>query len=97
MAYYSTLTWANPVLTDLERQILIPLFSEFAVELGVTGHEAEVLARFRADPRYQTLFAAAFAGEADPCTRGSIVKALASFSRSLISADSPAAESRTIP
>jgi cytochrome c peroxidase len=89
VAYYSTLTWANPVLTDLERQILIPLFSEFPVELGITGHEAEVLARFRADPRYQTLFAAAFPGEAEPFTWGNIVKALASFSRSLISADSP--------
>ncbi len=89
VAYYSTLTWANPVLTDLERQILIPMFSEFPVELGITGHEAEVLARFRADPRYQTLFAAAFPGEADPYTWGNIVKALASFSRSLISADSP--------
>lgn len=89
VAYYSTLTWANPVLTDLERQILIPMFSEFPVELGITGHEAEVLARFRADPQYQALFTAAFPDEADPYTWGNIVKALASFSRALISADSP--------
>jgi|YNPBryunderm2012_1023409.scaffolds.fasta_scaffold01680_6 cytochrome c peroxidase len=89
VAYYSTLTWANPVLTELERQILIPLFGEFPVELGITGHEDEVLARFRGDPQYQAMFAAAFPGEADPYTWGNIVKALASFNRALISANSP--------
>lgn len=89
VAYYSTLTWANPVLTDLERQILIPLFSEFPIEMGVTGHEAEVMARFQSDPAYQALFAAAFPAEAEPYTWGNIVKALASFNRALISADSP--------
>ncbi|NWF80902.1 MAG: di-heme enzyme [Chloroflexi bacterium] len=89
VAYYSTLTWANPVLTDLERQILIPMFGEFPVELGITGHEAEVLARFQGDPQYRAMFAAAFPGETDPYSWGNIVKALASFSRALISADSP--------
>ncbi|WP_205703954.1 methanobactin export MATE transporter MbnM [Candidatus Chloroploca sp. Khr17] len=89
VAYYSTLTWANPVLTDLERQILIPMFSEFPVELGITGHEAEVLARFQNNADYQALFAAAYPGESDPYTWGNIVKALASFNRALISADSP--------
>lgn len=89
VAYYSTLTWANPVLTDLERQILIPMFGEFPVELGITGHEAEVMARFQSDPQYQAMFAAAFPGETDPYNWGNIVKALASFNRALISADSP--------
>lgn len=89
VAYYSTLTWANPVLTDLERQILIPMFGEFPVELGITGHEAEVLARFQGDPRYQALFAAAFPDAPDPYTWGNIVRALASFNRALISSDSP--------
>jgi cytochrome c peroxidase len=88
VAYYSTLTWANPVLTDLERQILIPLFSEFPVEMGVTGHEAEVLARLRSDARYQTLFAEAFPDAADPYDWAYIVQALASFNRALISANS---------
>lgn len=48
VAYNSTLTWADPVLTELERQVIIPLFSEFPVEMGVTGHEEEVLARLQA-------------------------------------------------
>lgn len=89
VAYYSTLTWANPVLTDLERQILIPMFSEFPIEMGITGHEAEVLARFQQDQAYQQLFAAAFPNTPDPFTWDHIAKALASFTRALISADSP--------
>ncbi|NCC34952.1 MAG: di-heme enzyme, partial [Chloroflexia bacterium] len=61
------------------------MFSDFPVELGITGHEAEVLARFQNDADYQAFFAAAYPGEADPYTWGNIVKALASFNRALIS------------
>ena len=88
VAYNSTLTWANPVLTELERQVIIPLFSEFPVEMGVTGHEEEVLARLQADQRYQELFAAAFPAEAAPINYHNVVQALASFVRSLISGNS---------
>ena len=56
VAYYATLTWANPVLTELERQVLVPLFGEFPVEMGVTGREEEVLARLQENERYQELF-----------------------------------------
>lgn len=87
-AYSATLTWGNPVLDTLERQIPIPMFGEFPVELGVTGHEDTVLARFRDDPLYQELFAAAFPDDADPIGFGNINKALASFVRTLISGNS---------
>ena len=86
--YNATLTWANPVLTKLENQILIPIFGEEPIELGVTGDEDEVLARFANDADYAARFAAAF-DEPDPVTWGNVVKALASFSRALISGDSP--------
>ena len=88
VAYNSTLTWANPVLTELERQVVIPLFSEFPVEMGVTGHEEEVLARLQADRRYQELFAAAYPTETAPINYHNVVQALASFVRSLISGNS---------
>jgi cytochrome c peroxidase len=88
VAYNSTLTWANPVLTELERQVLIPLFAEFPVEMGVTGHEEEVLARLQADQRYQEMFAAAFPADAAPINYHNVVQALASFVRSLISGNS---------
>jgi cytochrome c peroxidase len=88
-AYTSKLTWANPNLDLLEQQIRIPLFGEFPVELGVTGHEDEVLARFADDPYYVELFSAAFPDEAEPVSFDSVVKALASFVRIMISGDAP--------
>ncbi|MEM9488653.1 MAG: cytochrome c peroxidase, partial [Myxococcota bacterium] len=54
--YGSTLTWASPLLLELEEQALVPMFGEFPVELGITGNEDEVLARFASDPLYADMF-----------------------------------------
>jgi cytochrome c peroxidase len=89
VAYNATLTWANPLLTNLEQQLLIPIFGEHPVELGATGQEDEILDRLRADARYPSLYAAAFPDDPDPITWDNTVRALASFSRALISGDSP--------
>ena len=86
IAYNKTLTWAHDGLTSIERQILLPMFGEFPVELGITGHEEEVLARFKAI-EYQALFAEAFPEQT--LSFDLIVKALASYVRSLISLNSP--------
>ena len=86
IAYNKTLTWAHDGITTLERQILLPMFGESPVELGITGHEAEVLARFN-NPAYQKLFERAF--EDQVLSFELIVKALASYVRSLISLNSP--------
>jgi cytochrome c peroxidase len=88
-AYNATLTWANPTLLVLERQIPIPIFGEFPIELGLTGYEEEALSRFHQDTLYQELFAAAFPDEEKPITFANITKALASFIRTLISGNSP--------
>jgi len=89
VAFNGTLTWANPALVRLEDQIPIPLFGEFPVEMGALGSESEILSRLRAEPRYAELFGNAFQGQDDPFTFGNIVFALASFSRALVSGDSP--------
>jgi cytochrome c peroxidase len=86
VAYNKTLTWAHDGITSLERQILLPMFSESPIELGITGHEAEVLARFNS-AEYKTLFALAFPEQT--VNFDLIVKALASYVRSLISLNSP--------
>ena len=88
VGYNPTLTWANPVLTSLERQIPVPMFGEFPIELGITGNEEGVLERFRTDEQYQQLFTAAFPDDEDPYTWQSIVYSLASFIRTLISGNS---------
>ena len=88
-AYNATLAWDEPELTRLEDQALVPMLATEPIELGIAGRETVVLARLRADARYRELFAAAFPDEADPFTLGHVVRALASFERTLISGDSP--------
>lgn len=83
--YAATLTHANFVLTDFERQALVPLFGEDPVEQGMSGRDALLLERLRAEPRYAPLFAAAFP---DGATLQSVVLALATFQRGLVSARS---------
>ena len=65
------------------------MFGEFPIELGITGHEEEVLARFSEDQRYQSLFKAAYPAEDNPITFGNIIHSLASFLRTIISGNSP--------
>ena len=89
VAYNPTLTWANPGLTGLEQQVLIPLFGEGPIELGLAGKEELALGVFKQDKRYQKLFKAAFPDDADPFTVNNVAKALASFSRTIISGRSP--------
>jgi cytochrome c peroxidase len=90
VAYNSTLTWANPSLLSLERQILVPLFGETPVEHGLNdANWPEAKRRVEKDPVYQRLFPKAFPGEATFFSKDQIVKALATFVRGLNSFDSP--------
>ncbi len=86
VAYNSAFTWAHNGLPHIEKQLLIPLFNEFPVELGVTGNENEILERLNTS-EYQSLFKSAFGNHVP--SFDFIVKALASFVRSLISFNSP--------
>lgn len=88
IAYNSVLTWAHPGMKKLEVQTLVPMFGERPVELGLSNKDKEVLNKLRSDPNYQKLFAAAF-DEKDSVNLKNITKAIASFERSLISANSP--------
>lgn len=89
IAYNKTLTWAHDGLTSIEQQLLLPMFSENPVELGITNHEATVLARFNT-AQYKALFQQAFPDHnGQHITYDLITKALASFVRSLISLQSP--------
>ncbi|WP_199589873.1 methanobactin export MATE transporter MbnM [Lujinxingia litoralis] len=89
VAWNPTYNWANPLVTTLEEQALTPLFGEHPVELGLAGREDEMLERFAAEPWYQTRFEQAFPDDPEPISVRNITYALASFERTLISADSP--------
>jgi len=90
IAYNKTLTWAHDGLTSLEQQILLPMFGEFPIELGITGNEKKVLERFNTS-KYSLLFNNAFPKEMlnEDVNFDMIVKALSSFVRSLLSLNSP--------
>lgn len=89
VAWNATYTWANPALVTLERQMEVPLFGDNPVEMGVNdGNRDAVLRRFASDPAYQRRFKAAFAGEQAPVTWPNLIKAIATFQRTLISGQS---------
>jgi cytochrome c peroxidase len=86
VAYNTTLTWANPALVTLEAQMAVPLFGTSPVEMGLNdGNKAKAMQRLRSDATYPAQFAAAFPADADPFQWGNVIKAIASFQRTLIS------------
>jgi cytochrome c peroxidase len=89
VGYSPLLTWANPSLSSLEEQALIPMLGSDPIELGLKGHEGKFLAAVGRDPVYQRLFPQAFPGENLPYTLTNVTKALASFERTIISMNSP--------
>jgi cytochrome c peroxidase len=89
VAYNVTYGWADPGLRTLEAQMLVPMFNEHPIELGIKGHEVEIVARFSSDHAMAGAFGPAFPDEPTPVSLQNIVKAIASFERTLVSADSP--------
>lgn len=84
VGWYAPLTWADPASRTLEAQALTPIVGDDPVEMGMTGHEAELARRLGANACYRKLFARAF-----PETRGridlpAVAKALAAFQRTIV-------------
>lgn len=92
VVYHATLTWANPSLVTLERQMETPLFAQDPIEMGVNdANQQEVLQRLRDDTtvgRYAERFALAFPGDPEPISWANVIRAISTFQRSLISGDS---------
>jgi cytochrome c peroxidase len=87
VAYASTLTWANPLMSALERQALVPMFGDAPVELGLSSI-AQIEDRLRGVAIYRESFRAAFPEAEQPITANNMNKALASFQRTLLSGGS---------
>ena len=89
-AYASPLTWSLGRVETIEEQLLGPMFGEAPIEMGISGNEAAIADRLRADPIYVELFSAAF--DAGSLTGQSVLDdvrfSLASFARSLVSENS---------
>jgi cytochrome c peroxidase len=89
VAYAEVLTWSNPTLTRLEDQALVPMFGDQPIELGLRAPDTGLLAAVRGADPYPRLFSRAYPDDGDPVTVANIVRALASFERSIVSARSP--------
>jgi len=92
VVYNATLTWANPSLVTLERQMETPLFGERPVEMGVDDSNKHAVLQRLIDDKgpagYPQRFATVFPGETQPVSWGNVIKAIAAFQRTLISGNS---------
>ena len=89
VGYFHPLTWADPSLTSLERQTLVPLTGTDPVEMGMAGQAATVAERLKSDDCYRQMFVAAFPEAGGRIDLDHVVKALAAFERTLLSYGSP--------
>ncbi len=89
VAYNASLNWADPQLHRLEDQMEIPMFALEPVEMGIMGHEEEVLTRLLGESRYGALFEVAFPEDSASINLENVILAIASFERTLISGSSP--------
>ncbi|HES76904.1 MAG TPA: di-heme enzyme [bacterium] len=87
--YHPTLTWGNPTLTSLEKQMEVPLLASEPVEMGINeGNRELVLQRFRDDSDYVARFKAVFPADAQPINLQNVIKAIATFQRGILSGNS---------
>jgi cytochrome c peroxidase len=89
VAWLPRLTFADPSLTSLEAQVLVPLVGENPVEMGMKGEEAEIGRRLGADRCYRHMFAKAFPERQGRIDLPNVAAALAAFQRTMIAFDSP--------
>jgi len=87
VAFNASYGWADPKTRTLEAQMAVPMFNEHPIEMGIKGNETGIVGRLTSDPGNTQLFAEAFPGQ--PVTLETIVKAIASFERTMISVNSP--------
>ena len=89
VAYNASYGWADPRVKTLEAQMLVPMLNEHPIEMGLKGNESAMVARIAGDPEDAESFKEAFGVAPAGITLELIVKAIASFERTLISANSP--------
>jgi cytochrome c peroxidase len=89
VAYNAAFTWSSDSVRSLESQMRQPLFNEHPVEMGLKGDGVAAVNALSADASYRAQFAEVFPSELKPLSMEHIIKAIASFERTLISGRSP--------
>lgn len=88
VAYANRLTWGNPLMKGLEGQMLVPLFGDAPIELGLPSQEV-LLDRLKDHPDYPALFEEAFPAAEEPISTLHLTHAISAFQRRIISVNSP--------
>jgi cytochrome c peroxidase len=86
VGYAVTLTWSDPTTRLLEDQMLVPMYGDHPIELGLDRGNKWMRA-IEQDRSYRPMFSSAFPGEIISATN--VVKAIAAFQRSIVSVRSP--------
>ena len=89
VAYNPAFGWADPGVKTLEAQMLVPMLNEHPIEMGRPDGEDEIVAAVPTTRGDRPWFEAAFPGDRHPVSLDNIVRAIAAFERTLLSADSP--------
>lgn len=89
VVYRKTFNLANPDVRSLVQQHHFPLYNTTPIEMGVEGNEAAILARIKQDSMYKALFPKAFRSEKEPFSWKNIIEAIAAYSSTLVSMNSP--------
>jgi cytochrome c peroxidase len=89
VAYQVVFGWADPATRSLEAQAMIPLVGETPLEMGLHGHEDDLLRRLDSVPLYRALFAAAFASDSPHITIRNVTRGIAAFERTFMSGNAP--------
>jgi cytochrome c peroxidase len=87
VAFNASYGWADPATRTLEAQMAVPMFNEHPIEMGIKGNEKAIVVRLATDAANVRLFEEAFPRQ--PITLEAVVKAIASFERTMISVSSP--------
>ena len=85
VAYNPAFTWASGSVVTLERQMEQPLFNEHPLEMGLKRDDRALLEWLGRQENYAAAFSQSFPQEAAPITIPNVLKAIASFERTLIS------------
>jgi len=83
ITYAASLNWADPLTQSLEHQLLVPLFAEEPIEMGMSGREQDLLDYLSSHNTYKKLFKNAFKTKRPTINELSL--SLAAFQRTLIS------------
>lgn len=88
VAYNLSFTWSSRAITTLEAQMRTPLFGQHPVEMGLLEKTQQQLTLLASDASYVQAFCAAFPQAANlksVITIDNVIKAIATFERTLIS------------